>query len=325
MADLPTKHEPSGLLVPHHIAVLGDHATRRFIEFFARIGSDNTREAYRRATRRFFEWLESRDVPLKKLRHPVVAAYIHELRDEHGLSPSSVNQHLTALRGLFDDLVIGEVIPFNPTSSVKGPKLERGASESSRGGKSAALSREDARRMLDAIDVSNVVGLRDRALIALMVFSVARISAALAMNVCDYYRDGSRWYVRLREKGGNERPAHRTLKEYLDAYIDAAGIAEDVSGPLFRTARGKTKQLTTNRVSRFDAHSMIRRRAKDAGITAPIGNHTFKATGLANYLENGGSLTIAQQMAAHESADTTKLYDPREATITPDEIERIRI
>lgn len=328
MTDLPAKREPSGLLVPQAIADLGDEAAWRFIEFFtARVENDNTRAAYLRATRRFFEWLGRHALELKEVRPPHVAAYLKELGDKEGLSRPSVKQHLAALRMLFDYLVIGQVIPFNPTTSVQGPKHKRGPNESSQRGKTPVLSGEDARLLLDAIDLSSVVGLRDRALIALMVFSFARVGAALAMDVRDYYQNGKRWYVRLHEKGGkdHEMPAHHTLEEYLDAYVEKAGIAKDHDGPLFRTAKGKTKTLTGNRMSRYDAHSMIRRRALDAGITAPIGNHTFRATGITNYLENGGTLEKAQEMAAHESAKTTKLYDRRQAGVTLDEVERIRI
>jgi integrase len=70
---------------------------------------------------------------------------------------------------------------------------------------------------------------------------------------------------------------------------------------------------------------MIRRRARDAGIRTPIGCHTFRATGITNYLENGGALEKAQFMAAHESARTTGLYDRRGDEVTLDEVERISI
>jgi site-specific recombinase XerD len=113
------------------------------------------------------------------------------------------------------------------------------------------------------------------------------------------------------------------LEEYLDAYIDAAEIADDKKGPLFRSAIRRTGQLTTNPLSSSDAWAMVRRRAKAAGIETAIGCHTFRATGITVYLTNGGTLEKAQQMAAHESAKTTKLYDRTNDTITLDEVERI--
>ena len=172
-----------------------------------------------------------------------------------------------------------------------------------------------------------MVGLRDRALIATLTYSFARISAALAMNVEDYFVHGRRMWVRLHEKGGrhHEMPAHHKLEEYLHAYIEAAGSADDPKGPLFRTARGRSGALTENRLDRTNARLMIKRRARDAGISTRIGCHTFRGTGITAYLENGGTLEKAQLMAGHESPRTTKIYDRTSDQVTLDEIERIGI
>ena len=80
-------------------------------------------------------------------------------------------------------------------------------------------------------------------------------------------------------------------------YIEAAGIADDVDGYLFRSARRKTGQLTTNPLFQQDAHRIIRRRAKAAGIETRIGNHTFRATGITASLKNSGKLEVTQQIA----------------------------
>jgi len=71
------------------------------------------------------------------------------------------------------------------------------------------------------------------------------------------------------------------------------------------------------------AHRMVRRRLRQAGIRSQAGNHSFRATGITNYLKNGGKLELAQQMAAHASPRTTSLYDRRGDEISLDEIERI--
>jgi integrase len=129
-------------------------------------------------------------------------------------------------------------------------------------------------------------------------------------------------------KGGKEHvmPCHHALAEALCTYIDAAGIAEDRKGWLFRTApRHNADALTDRAMNQYAAWLMIRRRAAAAGITAPIGNHTFRATGITAYLANGGALEHAQEMAAHESPRTTKLYDRRRERLTQDDVERIRL
>src|SRR5580700_10451412 len=120
-------------------------------------------------------------------------------------------------------------------------------------------------------------------------------------------------------------PCYHSLNQCLHDYIEAAGITDDVDGYLFRTARRKTGQLTSNPLFQQDAHRIIRRRAKAAGIETRIGNHTFRATGITAYLKNSGKLEVAQQIANHESPRTTKLYDRRQDEISLDEIERITI
>jgi len=193
-------------------------------------------------------------------------------------------------------------------------------------GKTTVLDGDEAKLLLASIDTSTVGGLRDRALIALLIYSFARISAALHMNVEDYYPQGKRWWVRLHEKGGkqHEMPCHHLLETYIDAYVTAAGIGADKAGALFRSLGGRgRKQLGAKRMSRQDARRMIVRRAREAGIITALGCHTFRATGITVYLLNGGLLEYAQQMAAHESARTTKLYDRRNDQVTLDQVERI--
>jgi integrase len=172
-----------------------------------------------------------------------------------------------------------------------------------------------------------LIGLRDRALIGVMVYTFARINAVLEMKVSDYFVQGRRGWVRLQEKGGKEHevPCHHNLGHYLDEYIAAAGIAGDPDGPLFRTATDKTGALTRNAMWQQDAYRMIQRRASDAGIKTRIGNHTFRATGIITYLKNKGTLEAAQQIANHVSPRTTKFSDRRQDEIPPDEVEKIGI
>ena len=170
--------------------------------------------------------------------------------------------------------------------------------------------------------------MRDRALIATLTYSFARITAALRMKVEDLRPKGAGWQVQLHEKGGKQHamPCHHSLAEILRAYIDAAGIADDRKGWLFRTSPGHNAMALIHApMSQADAWRMIRRRAVAAGIHAPIGNHTFRATGITAYLDNGGTLENAQLMAAHESPRTTKLYDRTKDRLTQDEVERIRL
>jgi integrase/recombinase XerD len=308
----------NALPLPAIITREGDRAADRFIEFFtANIRNPNTRLAYGRAVAQFLNWCENRGASLQDIKPVIVAAYI----EQHPGAVPTIKQHLAAINMLLDWLVTGQVLPMNPAASVRAPRY------SIKKGKTPALTSAEARKLLDSIDTSHAVGLRDRALIALMAYSFARVSAVVHMRVRDYYANGKRYWIRLHEKGGkfHEVPVHHSAEEYLDAYLNAAGIAGEKSSPLFRTTLGRTRQLTKNPMSRFDAYRMIRRRAEEAGITAAIGCHTFRATGITAYLENGGTIEHAQQIAAHESPRTTKLYDRTSDAITLDEIERIVI
>jgi site-specific recombinase XerD len=311
-----------GMVVPRVIAAAGDKAARRFLEFFAAtIRNKNTRMAYYRAAARFFAWCDHHRIgEIVDIEPLHVATYIEALGKD-GFEKPSVKQHLAAIRMLFDWLVVGQVVATNPAHSVRGPK------HVVKTGKTTVLTGEQARELLDSIDTSTLVGLRDRALISVMTFAFARISAVVAMRVEDYYPKGKRWWVRLHEKGGkrHEMPAHHNLEAYLDAYIKAASIGDDGKAPLFRSAVGRTGTLTEKPMNRVDAWRMIQRRAADLGALVRIGCHTFRATGIGAYLEAGGTLENAQAMAAHESPRTTKLYDRTGDEITLDEVERIAI
>ncbi|HMW86826.1 tyrosine-type recombinase/integrase [Candidatus Accumulibacter phosphatis] len=296
-------------------------ASRRFVEFFtANIRNPNTRKAYARAASQFATWCE--EVGLTDLHdiEPVhVAAYVETLLTR--LASPSVKLHLAGIRMLFDWLVIGQVIATNPASSVRGPK------HSVKKGKTPVLTAEEARALIDSIDITTPMGLRDRALIGLMVYTFARVGAALKMKVEDVYVQGRRTWVRLHEKGGkqHEMPCHHNLDEYLHAYIDGAALIGAAKAPLFRSATPHTGQITERPMTQADVYRMIGRRALAAGIQTRIGCHSFRATGITEYLKNGGKLEVAQQMANHESARTTGLYDRRNDQVSLDEVERIVI
>ena len=291
---------------------------RRTLEFFAvSIRNPNTRKAYARAAVDFSAWCEARGVcDVRQVQPMHVAAYVEGLQ----VAAPSVKQRLAALRMLFDWLVIGQVMPVNPAGSVRGPR------HSVKTGKTPVLAADEARALLESIDVSTPIGLRDRALIGLMVYTFARVGAAIQMRLEDVYIQGRRTWVRLHEKGGKEHemPCHHNLEAWLHAYIEGAGIVGDKS-VLFRSALGRTTELGERAMSQADVYRMVRRRAERAGIKTRIGCHSFRATGITEYLRNGGRLEIAQQMANHESARTTGLYDRRGDQVSLDEVERILI
>jgi site-specific recombinase XerD len=307
--------------LPALVAASGDRAAVRFLEFFASaIRNPHTRRAYARAAGDFLAWCVSAGVTSITAVQPLhVAAWI-ELQTQTHAAPT-VKQRLAAIRHLFDWLVTGQIVPHNPAASVRGP------THTAKQGKTPVLDASEARQLLDSIDVSTPIGLRDRALIALMVFSFARVGAALAMRVEDVYVQQRRLWVRLREKGGKQHamPCHHTLEAYLHDYLEQTGLRDEPKGPLFGTIARGTGQLSTTPLPQANAYAMVRRRAVAAGIGTKIGNHTFRATGITAYLKNGGTLENAAAMANHASTRTTQLYDRRRDDISLDEVERIRV
>jgi site-specific recombinase XerD len=294
-------------------------ATERFFDFFtSNIRNKHTRRAYYNAASKFSEFCAEYGVrDLEQVKPVHVAGYIESLRE--GFAKPTIKQHLAAIRMLFDWLIVGQIIDVNPAHAVRGPKHVVIK------GRTPVLNREEARLLLSSIDTSTLTGLRDRALIAVMIYTFARVGAVLQMNVGDYFSQGRRGWIRLHEKGGKEHeaPCVPKLEAYLDAYIAAAGIGEDKGGPLFRTTGRFTG--TPHRMTQQDGYRMIQRRARQAGIKTRIGNHSMRATGITDYLKSDGTLEHAQAMAAHSSPRTTKLYDRRNDETALDEYEKVRI
>ena len=311
-----------------HTAMGGYDVTAFFTD---NIRNPNTRQAYFRAAFQFFHWCDELELSFSDIESFHVSAYIEHVLAER--SKSTAKQHLAAIRMLYDWLIVGQIVEVNPAHAVRGPKHV--VSE----GTTPILDADQMAQLIEAIDTNFHVGLRDRALIATMTATFGRIEAVLGMNAADYYDDGKSWSIKLREKNGKTivMPVQHKLEEFLDAYIEAAGGAEQFpyelgkSGrptkrqPLFRSTRGRSGVLNENRMSRQDAWRMIKRRAAQAGINAKICNHSFRGTGITNYLENNGTLTEAQRMAGHSDPRTTRLYDRRNQAITRGEVEKISI
>ena len=303
MDDAPDFHAPAipdapafGAVVPAIVSDTHRDAGERFIEYFAAtIRNANTRAAYMNAVADFLRFEPVAHLgSLAEVRSIHVSLYIESLGDR--FAPQTVKQRLAALRGLFDWLARHGVLETNPAAPVRGPAYTY------KRGKTPILTAAEAKRLIGSIETDTLVGLRDRALIATMVYSFARISAAVGMNREDLVQTAGRSWLRLSEKGGkvHEMPAHHRLLEHLETYLAALG-PQDAKSPLFRSARGRTGELTAERLSRHDAYAMVRRRAVRAGVVEKIGNHSFRGTGITTFLLNDGTLELAQEMANHAS------------------------
>ena len=195
-----------------------------------------------------------------------------------------MKQHLAAIRMLCDWLVVSQVLPVNPAAAVRGPKhvVTKGATP--------VLSPAEARKLLECIDTGTLAGLRDRALLSVMLYSFARVSAVLGMRRQDYFGQRSRGWLRLHEKGRKRHdvPAHHRAAAALDQYVAAAEL-EEPKVPLFQSADPAGRRLTGRLLQRRVVLAMIKRRASAAGLPSSTCCHTFRATGITAYLSNGGT------------------------------------
>lgn len=292
---------------------------KKFWEFFlTRYRNKHTQLAYQIATYRFAHWMEVRGVSdIADVEPMMVAAYVTHMESTH--SAPSIKQHLTAIRQLFDFLVINQVITMNPAGSVKAPR------HVVKKGKTPVLTADEMRKLFKSIDVSTSIGLRDRAMIAVMAYSFARVSAMCKLKHKHYYTQSKRGYFLLDEKGGvqNKIPAHHTAQLYVDEYLTTFVDVPEPNAPLFQSFTKNMKSYTGKPMNSNGTLRMVKRRCRNAGLPTDICNHSFRGTGITNYMANGGTLETAAKIAGHASTTTTQLYDRRDEETSLDEIERI--
>ena len=226
--------------------------------------------------------------------------------------------HLAALRRFFDRLVNRHACVINPAATVK---AERYAVVE---GKTPEIGVDQVRTLFKSIDVSNLVGLRDRAILAVLVYTAARVGAVAKLTLKSFKHDGSQYSLRFSEKGGKSReiPVRHDLEAFLLEYIEAAKITE---GRLFRTAYLKTKTLTKNAMSGIDICRMMKRRLKAAGLPGHFSPHSFRVTTVTDLLEQNVPLEDVQYLAGHSDPRTTRIYDRRRRKVTRNIVERISI
>ena len=300
---------------PAIVKAAGKAAEFAWEEFFqAELANAHTRKNYMHAVRQFLAWVEGRGLELPRITPADVGEYLQGL----DLAVPTKKLHLAALRRFFDRLVNRHVAVINPAATVK---AERYAVVE---GKTPEIGAEQARTLLRSIDASNVVGLRDRAVLAVLVYTAARVGAVARLSVKNLMHDGSEYTLRFSEKGGKswEIPVRHDLEQLLLSYLQAAGIAE---GPFFRTANRKTKTLTKNAMSGIDVCRMMKRRLKAAGLPGHFSPHSFRVATVTDLLGQNVPLEDVQYLAGHADPRTTRIYDRRRRKVTRNVVERISI
>jgi integrase/recombinase XerD len=317
----------SATLPPAVIAQAGEAPRNAWYDFFGTIQNDYTRKAYEHAVRRFLEWLPS-DLAPEQIRPAMVGRYIAR----HTGSIPTRKLHLAALRAFFDLLVERHIILINPAASVRGQRYE--AVE----GKTPEITIEQARTLLAAIHIERktdtgevvplAIGLRDRAIMATLIYTAARAGAVARLRVKDFRYDGSQWTLRFVEKGGKSReiPVRHDLQEFLLAYLATIPDWQADNGTaLFRTAIRRTAAFTAKEMTNIDICRMMKRRLADAGLPEHLSPHSFRVTTITDLLTQGVPLEDVQYLAGHADPRTTRLYDRRQKHVTRNVVERISI
>src|SRR6202521_2295886 len=317
-SELAVVVAPQTFPTPILIERAGPSTRKKFFEFFTvPIRNANTRAAYYRAIQQFLAWAERAGYQdLEDIEPITVAAYIEIL--QRRAAPPTVKQHMAAIRMLFSWLTEKGVLAMNPAREVKTERFSRTE------GKTPAFVEGEVQTLLGAVDASTHTGFRDRALLGVLAYTFARIGAVVTLKVEDYYPSGKRFLLRFKEKGGKEKelPVHHKLEELLDEYLKATGLGDEPGSHLFPAALGKTGKLSRRPLVRTDAAEMLKRRLKQAGLPAHYSPHSFRATGITNFLENDGTLESAQRIAGHADSRTTNLYARRGQKVLLEDMER---
>jgi site-specific recombinase XerD len=317
--NLPAGHS---LELPEIVSRAGGAAIFAAEEFFfGTIRNEHTRKAYLTAIKRFLAWAEKRGLDLVRIAPKDVGQYFNGLGKED-LSVATRKQHLAALRHFFDGMVVRHAILLNPALSVRGERYQVVE------GKTPEITPAQARTLLKSLDTSGPVGLRDRAIIAILIYTAARAGAIAKLRRSSFYDAGDQWMLHFDEKGGKSReiPVRHDLAKILFEYLKAAGLENaDKDTPLLRSAIRKTGKLTDRGMHPGDICQMVKRRLRDAGLPTRLSPHSFRVATITDLLEQGLPLEDVQRLAGHADPRTTRLYDRRDRKITRNIVERISI
>lgn len=280
------------------------------VEWFANLDNPLTRRAYQNDLQDFCGFLGiATPEDFRQVTRAHVIAWRGQL-EQRGLAGATIRRKLSALASLFDHLLENNAVAGgNPVHGVKRPRID------SHEGKTPALGDHQAKALLDAPDPGTLLGLRDRALLAVLLYHGLRREEAAGLQVTDLQdRRGIR-HLRILGKGNKVRyvPLHPVAAERLHAYRDALTPGESpMAGPLFHTIRGP-KRAGTGGLSGRGIHDVVTRYARAAGIRVQgLGVHGLRATAATNALEHEADIAKVQQWLGHANISTTRLYDRRQ-------------
>jgi integrase len=289
-----------------------------FLELLgARVRNPNTRSAYRVAWRSFLAFCSARQLELGRVKAYHVGSWL----DQHPGSRSTQRQHLAAVRLLFDSLMMRGVVEYNPAARARPPRLVRDSSHT------PVFEEAEIVAFLDSISLNSLKDIRDKAIFSVLLYSWCRVSALINLSVADYYERGGERWLRFQEKRGkdHEVPVHSKAKEAVDLWLKRSYLGSNQSAPLFPSFGKNRETIELRRLDRRSVLKLVEKRARTSGILKRVCCHSFRATGVTEYMNSGGTIEIAQRIAGHTSPSTTRIYDRSGDQLTLQEIERVQI
>jgi integrase/recombinase XerD len=305
-------------MMPQLVEQAGGGARFAWDELFSgELRNPHTRRAYLHAVRQFLAWCELQRLELPQITPGWVGIYYDQLTS----SIPTKKQHLSALRCFFDRLVQRHAVVLNPAASVRGERYQLLE------GKTPEITVDQERALLASLRPRGVESLRDKAIVATLIYTAARVGAVAGLRVGSLAQDGGQWFLRFLEKGGKVRDiaVREDLQRYLTAYLEAAGLRAAATEPLFRRLTRKTKMLKASAMTADDMGRMIKRRMREIGLPTRLSPHSFRVATLTDLLTQDVPLAEVQHLAGHADPRTTRLYDRRQRRVNRTLVERISV
>ncbi|HUN59564.1 MAG TPA: tyrosine-type recombinase/integrase [Candidatus Binataceae bacterium] len=277
--------------------------------WLAKQKSARTRRAYKLDVQHFMRTLHITSWDeLRQVDHRAVIAWERIMREIDEAEPSTIRRRLAALSSLFKHLKQHHHVENNPVADVERPAINR------REGSTLAFSKADAAKILNTPAEDTIEGLRDRAILSVGLQVGLRRAEIATLSVEDLHQNRGFDSLRVVRKGGRRDALaiHPNVAQRIRVYLDAAGHADDLDGPMFRPVRHNQKAKEFRRHMDPDAiDRVLRKHAAAIGLTRGYSAHSMRATFITTALENGATLDDVQRAAGHAEPGTTKLYDRR--------------
>ena len=315
--------------LPALVVRAGGPAAQAWSDFFdGKVRNGHTRRAYSRSVRHFLAWSEAQGLELARIMAGDVGRYLSQLSGGAAKKKGT----LAALRRYFRLLVERHVCLINPAAEAETERYDVVE------GKTPEITDAQFRALLAAIDTTTLVGLRDRLIIKTLAYTGARVGAVAGLERHHFYEAPGQWMFHFDEKRGKSReiPVAHDLQLLFDAYLERTGIKGErrtrdakTGGweplPLFRTASGRSGELTKNPMTGNDIYKMMRRHAERAGIGIRVSPHSFRVAIATDLYEQGVPDDEIQTLLGHSDVRTTNLYKRNKRGVTRNLVERIRL